>query len=106
MSTSSEKLLQIAEDVPELHNSDLLMKVSGLLLSSTSDSSTKTRRTIDDRGADLSLLTFPPKNENLPFIDVVAIVDPLSVGAQKLAPLLLVLQEVSIHNIQNGNFKK
>ena len=95
MSTSGDKLLQFAQDVQELHDSDLLMKAAGLLLSSISGSSPKTRHTIDDRGADLSLLKFPPKDETRPFIDIVAVVDPLSVGAQKLAPLLLTLQEVT-----------
>lgn len=70
------------------------MKVMALLLANPLP---KTRVSIDDRNSDLSLLQFPAKDPDQPFIDVVAIVDPLSTGAQKVAPLLLVLQEV-IHN--------
>lgn len=54
----------------------------------------KTRHVIDERDSELSLLTFPPKEENSPFVDITAVVDPVSAGAQKLAPLLIVLQEV------------
>ena len=96
MSTAGEKILQFAQDLPQLHNSDLIMKITGLLLdgASSSTATSKTRHTIDEQGADLSLLVFPPKDADAPFIDIVAIVDPISAGAQKLAPLLLVLQDV------------
>lgn len=95
MSSSGEKILQFAQDLPQLHNSDLVMKISGLLLSSSGSSGgSKTRHNIDDRGSELSVLHFPPKSGGSPFIDITAIVDPLSLGAQKVAPLLLVLQEV------------
>lgn len=95
MSTSGEKILQFTQDLPQLHSSDLIMKVGGLLMSSASGTTPKTRHNIDERGSELSLLSFPPKFSDSPFIDITAVVDPLSVGAQKLAPLLLVLQEVT-----------
>lgn len=94
MATAGEKILQFIQDVPQLHSSDLMMRITGLLLNG--NGATKTRHVIDDRGSDLSLLTFPPKAEGSPFIDIAAIVDPVSAGAQKLAPLLLVLQEVRL----------
>ena len=91
MSAAGEKILQLFQDLPNLHSSDLVMKVASLLLTNPSS---KTRHSIDDFNSRLSLLTFPPKFEDSPFIDIVAIADPVSTGAQKLAPLLLVLQEV------------
>lgn len=95
MSTAGEKILQFAQDLPQLHNSDLIMKITGLLLDGASTSATpKTRHTIDDQGAELSLIVYPPKKPDAPFVDITAIVDPISAGAQKLAPLLLVLQDV------------
>lgn len=96
MSTSGEKILQLMQDLPQLHSSDLIMKIASLLLSSTSGTTPKVRHTIEERGSELSSLQFPPKNKDAPFIDITAIMDPLSVGAQKLTPLLIVLQEVQV----------
>ena len=99
MSTCGEKILQFTQDLPQLHSSDLMMKVGGLLMSSASGTTPKTRHNIEERGSELSLLTFPPKSSDAPFIDITAVVDPLSLGAQKLAPLLLVLQEVQTYSV-------
>lgn len=94
MSTAGEKVVQFVQDLPQLHSSDLVMKIGALLLGGASASAGKTRHNVDERGSELSLLTFPPKSPERPFVDIVAVVDPVSTGAQKLAPLLLVLQEV------------
>lgn len=93
MASAGEKILQFVQDLPQLHNADLMMKITGVLLNG-GGGAVKTRHVIEDRGSELSLLTFPPKSEGSPFVDITAIVDPISAGAQKLAPLLLVLQEV------------
>lgn len=92
MSAGGEKIVQLIEDLPRLHNSDLLMKVMSVLVSNPT---TKTRHTIDEGNSPISLLQFPPKFDDRPFFEITAVVDPLSAGAQKLAPLLIVLQEVS-----------
>ena len=90
---AGEKILQFVEDFPNLHNSDLVMKITGLLFANPAP---KSRVAIDDFSSELSMLHFDPKSKDLPFIDITAVVDPLSAGAQKIAPLLIVLQEVDV----------
>ncbi len=56
--------------------------------------SSKTRHAVDFGGASAALVELAPRHADRPFVEVAAVVDPVSAGAQKLAPLLQVLHEV------------
>jgi UDP-glucose:glycoprotein glucosyltransferase len=46
------------------------------------------------RSVCFSVVRLPPHSESEPAFDIAAIVDPVSRGAQKVGPILSVLQEV------------
>ena len=71
--------------------SDLVMRVSSVLLSQPN---TKTRHDIKYHSDKKSVLVFPPTRPEEPSLEITAIVEPLSRGAQKLIPLLTTLQKV------------
>merc|ERR1712136_30718 len=52
MSMAGEKILQFVEDFPNLHNSDLVMKITGLLFANPAP---KSRVAIDDFSSELSM---------------------------------------------------
>uniref|UniRef100_A0A673L301 UDP-glucose ceramide glucosyltransferase-like 1 n=1 Tax=Sinocyclocheilus rhinocerous TaxID=307959 RepID=A0A673L301_9TELE len=72
--------------------SDLIMKVDALLTSSPKGEARKDVKFLKDKHSVLQLA----QREDEVFYDVVAIVDPLTRDAQKLAPLLVVLQHFNI----------
>lgn len=71
--------------------SDQAMKTVALLMTRTS---TKTRSKITFHSDKHSVVSVDPRIPDRPSFDITAVVDPVSTGAQKIAPLLLVLQEV------------
>jgi len=94
MSQYGEKLVQAFHNYLDVNREDIsnIALVTGGLL--TSRGSTKTRQEISYRSADHSVITLPPRYPDRPAFDLVAIVDPVSRGAQKLTPVLQVLQQV------------
>ncbi|MGH0134688.1 UNVERIFIED_CONTAM: hypothetical protein FKN15_036660 [Acipenser sinensis] len=70
--------------------SDLVMKVDALL---TSAPKGETRRDVKFIKDELSVVQLPPREDEV-YYDVVAVVDPLTREAQKVAPLLIVLGQV------------
>ncbi|KAH3810714.1 hypothetical protein DPMN_139111 [Dreissena polymorpha] len=70
--------------------SDLVMKVAGLL--ATMETS-KTRKKVKFGGDQHSVVKIPA-DPSRPSFQIEAIVDPVSTAAQKMAPILLVLQEL------------
>ena len=73
--------------------SDILSLVLGTLNCATSDSSRKDI-VLEDGG--LSMITVPPQSGDEPAFDITAIIEPLSRGAQKILPILLVSVLVSM----------
>uniref|UniRef100_A0A8B9KSK2 UDP-glucose glycoprotein glucosyltransferase 2 n=1 Tax=Astyanax mexicanus TaxID=7994 RepID=A0A8B9KSK2_ASTMX len=96
LSTSAEK---IKAKVKQMNlapkNSDLIMKVDALLSAAPKGEARKDIKFVKDKHRYISLLYFfvlhLAAREDEVFYDVVAIVDPLTRDAQKLAPLCLVL---------------
>ncbi|XP_068079738.1 UDP-glucose:glycoprotein glucosyltransferase 2 isoform X2 [Danio rerio] len=76
--------------------SDLIMKVDALLSSSPKGEARKDVKFLKDKHSVLHLA----QREDEVFYDVVAIVDPLTREAQKLAPLLVVLGQVVNMKVQ------
>lgn len=71
--------------------SDLTMKVAGVLQTKPQS---KGRTTVNLRSEQYSVVKIPPRNPNMPVFDIVAICDPVSNAAQKIGPILMVLQEI------------
>lgn len=83
-----------SEEVDNLqgHDSDLIMKLIGLLVGT---SQSKARVSIPSKLGDAySVVKLPPKQADAPYIDIFAALDPASRGAQKLAPVLILLRNV------------
>ena len=79
-------------------NSDMILKLLSLLMPRQS---TKNRFTIPtDLREEHTVVKLLPKNKNEPHFDIIAVLDPASRGAQKLAPLLILLR-----NVVNCNLK-
>lgn len=79
-------------------DSDVIFKLVGLLLPRQS---TKNRFTIPkELKEDFTVVKLLPKLKDDPYFDVVAILDPASKGAQKLAPLLILLRQVVNCNLK------
>ncbi|XP_060516530.1 UDP-glucose:glycoprotein glucosyltransferase isoform X2 [Cylas formicarius] len=85
------------EDDEEVVTSDTLLKIESLLLSK---SESKPRFEITFGGDEYSVIKLPPSRPDEVAFDLVAVVDPVSRGAQKLGPILQVLQEVLNCNIR------
>uniref|UniRef100_A0A8B9KM71 UDP-glucose ceramide glucosyltransferase-like 1 n=1 Tax=Astyanax mexicanus TaxID=7994 RepID=A0A8B9KM71_ASTMX len=97
LSTSAEK---IKAKVKQMNlapkNSDLIMKVDALLSAAPKGEARKDIKFVKDKHSVLHLAA----REDEVFYDVVAIVDPLTRDAQKLAPLLSVLGQVVNMRVQ------
>jgi UDP-glucose:glycoprotein glucosyltransferase len=90
--TYAEKLQKtLSSDLKGSKCSDLVMKVASVLLGQPT---AKTRHELKSYDEKKSVLSFPPIDPARPALDVVAVVEPLSRGAQKLIPLLVTLQQV------------
>lgn len=77
--------------------SDLIMKIASVLLSS---SIKKVRHDVKGFADQHSVIHLPPNSPNMPVIDLVAIIEPLSRGSQKLAPIV-----AALHNVFNARVK-
>lgn len=73
------------------------MKIVSLLVSRPQ---TRSRFEITFAGDEYSAVKIPASNPDHVAFDIVAIMDPVSRGAQKLSPILQVLQEVLNCNIR------
>ena len=94
MSQYGEKLVQAFHnhlDVNSPEVSDQAMLVAGLL---TSRPTGKPRQEITYRSDQHSVITLEPLYADRPAFDIVALVDPISRGSQKISPVLMVLQQV------------
>ncbi|XP_038243099.1 UDP-glucose:glycoprotein glucosyltransferase 2 isoform X1 [Dermochelys coriacea] len=91
-STSAEKIKSVVREmgISSKHGSDLIMKVDALL---SSLPKTVIRQNIEFLKEQHSIVKIDPQ-QNEPFYDVVAIVDPLTREAQKMAHLLIVLGDI------------
>lgn len=73
-------------------NSDTTMQLISIL-ASRSDSRVRFKIPIKATDQVLSSVTLSPVSPSLPSFDIVAIVDPVSKGAQKIGPILSVLHQ-------------
>ncbi|XP_072217611.1 UDP-glucose:glycoprotein glucosyltransferase 2 isoform X2 [Excalfactoria chinensis] len=91
-STSAEKIKAVVKEmgVNTKSGSDLIMKIDALL---SSLPKTETRQDAKLLREQHSVVKIEPQ-ENDPFYDVIAIVDPLTREAQKMAHLLIVLKDI------------
>ncbi|XP_071287066.1 UDP-glucose:glycoprotein glucosyltransferase 2 isoform X2 [Agelaius tricolor] len=91
-STSAEKIKAIVKEMgnSSKSGSDLIMKIDALL---SSLPKTEMRQDVELLKDQHSVIKVEPQ-ENDPFYDVVAIVDPLTREAQKMTHLLIVLKDV------------
>lgn len=73
-------------------NSDLIMKLIALL---APRQQSRSRFVIPkDLKDNHSVVKLPPKSKKIPYFDIFAVLDPASRGAQKLAPILILLRNV------------
>ncbi|XP_064638451.1 UDP-glucose:glycoprotein glucosyltransferase 1-like isoform X2 [Lineus longissimus] len=79
------------------HSSDIVMKISSLLLSNPHSGSS--RKNLNGLRGRHSAVDLPAPNEG-PSFDIVAVVDPATREAQRMAPIILVLQEVVNANVK------
>lgn len=87
--TTSEAM----DDAEKKGNSDKIIKLIALLVSRQQS---KSRVSIPkELKTDHSVVKLQPNQENLPYFDVFAVLDPASRGAQKLAPILILLRSVA-----------
>ncbi|XP_068864420.1 UDP-glucose:glycoprotein glucosyltransferase 2 isoform X6 [Aphelocoma coerulescens] len=91
-STSAEKIKAIVKEMgnSSKSGSDLIMKIDALL---SSLPKTEMRQDVELLKEQHSVVKVEPQ-ENDPFYDVVAIVDPLTREAQKMTQLLIVLRDI------------
>ena len=71
--------------------SDQVMKTVALLMTR---SATKNRNKITFSGEKHSVIVAEPRRPDRPSFEITAVIEPATIGAQKIAPVLLVLQEV------------
>ncbi|KAJ3654931.1 hypothetical protein Zmor_014082 [Zophobas morio] len=91
------KALENLSDDDEDISSNSFFKIVSLLVSRPQ---TRTRFEISFSGDEYSVLKIPAAHADKVAFDIVAVVDPVSRGAQKLGPILQVLQEVLNVNIR------
>ncbi|XP_027501076.1 UDP-glucose:glycoprotein glucosyltransferase 2 isoform X1 [Corapipo altera] len=91
-STSAEKIKALVKEMgnSSKSGSDLIMKIDSLL---SSLPKTETRQDVELLKEQHSVVKVDPQ-QNEPFYDVIAIVDPLTREAQKMSHLLIVLRDV------------
>lgn len=90
-------LILIGENSITYLTSDTVMQMTSIL---ASRADLKVRFKIPIKASDqvLSMISLLPQNPSLPSFDIVAVVDPVSKGAQKIGPILSVLhQAVNSH---------
>ncbi|XP_015835986.1 UDP-glucose:glycoprotein glucosyltransferase isoform X2 [Tribolium castaneum] len=92
-----QKAIEKSADEEEELSSNSLLKVISLLVSRPQS---RTRFEIQFTGDEHSVLKIPASQSDKVAFDIVAVVDPVSRGAQKLGPILQVLQEVLNVNIR------
>ena len=100
MSQYGDKLVQAFHThmaVGEEGVSERAMLLAALL---TSRPAGKSRQEVSFKSAQHSVITMAPTHADRPAFEVVAIVDPVSRGAQKVAPVLAVLQSVINMNLR------
>lgn len=85
------------DDDDDAITSDTILKLESLLVSK---SSSKARFDISFSSDEHSVIKIPARHPDQVAFDLVAIVDPVSRGAQKLGPILQVLEEVLNCNIK------
>lgn len=85
--------LQKSSDTSELDvNSDAILRLIAILVPRQQS---KSRFSIPaELKDDYTVVKLPPKQTNLPYFDIVAVLDPASKGAQKLAPILILLRTI------------
>lgn len=91
----SMKLQRMPTEGHDRYKSDIGMKIVPIL----SEREDKTRSTLSYKSDEHSVVKIPPRRDGLAY-DIVAVLDPLTKGAQKLVPILQVL-----HNTFNVNLK-
>ena len=91
MANHGDKLLEHLKDGDANECSDSCTKLASVLLSKKSS---KSRHDLNFYGEKHSVLTVEPRDSSQPFLDIVAVTEPLTRGAQKLLPLLITLQKV------------
>lgn len=79
-------------------NSDTILKLISILVPRQQSKNRFTLPT--DLQDDHTVVKLPPKSNNLPYFEIVGVLDPASRGAQKLAPILIMLR-----NVVNSNMK-
>jgi len=84
-----------ADDDTSDFRSDIIMKASSALISREK----RSRQEISFKASEHSVMKIKPNQEAASF-DVVVVVDPLSKAAQKIAPILMVLQNATNVNIK------
>lgn len=77
--------------------SNLIMALSNVL---TSNTNSKVRHDVKYFSAKHSVINIPAKDPNSPVIEMIAIYEPLSRGAQKITSILLTLQSIVNANIK------
>ncbi|KAM7403318.1 hypothetical protein PAMA_003984 [Pampus argenteus] len=98
LKTSGERIKSKVQqfEIEEDRASDLVMKVDALLSSQPKGEARMEYGFADDR---YSAVKIRPKEGNV-YFDVIAVVDPVTRDAQKLAPLLLVLKQLVNVNLR------
>lgn len=99
-STFGEKILEVLDREDSTITgdiSDMLMKVTGVLQTKPQS---KSRTSVTLRSEQYSVIKIPPKDPDMPAFDIMVVCDPVSTAAQKIGPILLVIQEVVNANIR------
>lgn len=93
LSMYAEKITQILKDNDSGSSdlSEIIMKVGSVLQTKPQS---KTRVNVELKSDQYSVIKLPAKDPSVPAFDIMAICDPVSAAAQKIAPILVVLQEV------------
>ncbi|RZC41026.1 UDP-glucose:glycoprotein glucosyltransferase, partial [Asbolus verrucosus] len=91
------KALEKDSEEAEEISSNSFLKIVSLVVSRPQ---TRTRFEISSSGDEYSVLKIPAAHQDKVAFDLVAVVDPVSRGAQKLGPILQVLQDVLNVNIK------
>ena len=95
MSQYGEKMVNLYYSHMDVKNtpkvSDQVMKTVALLMTR---SATKNRNKITFSGEKHSVIVAEPRRPDRPSFEITAVIEPATIGAQKIAPVLLVLQEV------------
>lgn len=86
------KLLQATDNADLQVDSDAILKLITILVPRQQS---RSRFTIPSEILDHhTVVKLPQKHTNLPYFDIFAVLDPASRGAQKLAPILILLRNI------------